>query len=487
MPLRTGFWMFAKSYRLAVAIALCSAASVWAAAPATDAAPVPKVSFYREVKPIFVVQCQGCHSQGKHEGSYDITSRTAMFKAGESHDAAIVPGSPEKSNLLAMITPDKKGPQGKASMPKDKPTLSEKEVELVRRWISEGAADDTPATALAVIDAAHPPTYEAPPVITSLDFSPDDSLLAISGYHEALLYKADGSALVARLVGQAERLQTVAFSPDGKRLAVCGGSPCRFGEVQVWDVAQQQQLLSQMVSYDTLYGASWSADGGKIAFGAADNGVRAIDSTTGNQLLFQGAHSDWVLGTVFSSNSQNLISVSRDRSMKLIEVATQRFVDNITSITPGALKGGLAAIDRHPTKDEVVTGGADGVPKIFRVFREADKQRKIGDDFNLIRSFDALPGRIYSIQYSPDGNQFVVGSSHDGTGQVRVYNANDGKLVSEFDQGGPIFATTFSSDGKTIAAAGYTGEVYLLDSQTGKPLKSFRPSPWEKPATTGVK
>ncbi len=58
-------------------------------------------------------------------------------------------------------------------------------------------------------------------------------------------------------------------------------------------------------------------------------------------MLYQGAHSDWVLDTVFSKDGTYLISVSRDRSMKLVEVATQRFVDNITSITPGALKGGL--------------------------------------------------------------------------------------------------------------------------------------------------
>ncbi len=64
-----------------------------------------------------------------------------------------------------------------------------------------------------------------------------------------------------------------------------------------------------------------------------------------------------------------LVSVSRDRSMKLIEVATQRFVDNITSITPGALKGGLMCVDRHPRRDELLIGGADGEPKTYRMHR----------------------------------------------------------------------------------------------------------------------
>ena len=133
----------------------------------------------------------------------------------------------------------------------------------------------------------HPPVYEATPVLTALDFSPDDTLLAVSGYHEVLLHKADGSGLVARLVGQSERIESMAFSPDGKSLAVTGGSPGRLGEVQVWDIASRKLTYSLPVTYDTVYGASWSPDGTKIAFGCADNTVRAIDAATGKQVLYQ--------------------------------------------------------------------------------------------------------------------------------------------------------------------------------------------------------
>ena len=81
----------------------------------------------------------------------------------------------------------------------------------------------------------------------------------------------DGAKLVARLVGLSERIESVRFSPDGTRLAVTGGLPGRMGEVQVWDVAKRKLLLSVPVTFDTLYGASWSPDGTKIAFGCADN------------------------------------------------------------------------------------------------------------------------------------------------------------------------------------------------------------------------
>ena len=165
-------------------------------------------------------------------------------------------------------------------MPKNAAPLPAAEVEMVRKWIAAGAKDDTPANVRDAINADHPPVYDLPPVITSIDFSPDGKLLAVAGYHEVLLQKADGSGLVGRLVGLSERIQALAFSPDGTYLAVAGGSPGRFGELQIWDVAKKKLKLSHPVTFDTIYGVSWSPDGTKIAFGCSDNTVRAIDVAT---------------------------------------------------------------------------------------------------------------------------------------------------------------------------------------------------------------
>jgi WD40 repeat protein len=319
-------------------------------------------------------------------------------------------------------------------------------------------------------------------------------LLAISGYHEVLLHKGDGSEIVARLIGLSERIESIAFSPDGKRLAVAGGSPGRFGEIQVWDVPRRKLRLSVPVTFDTVYGVSWSHDGNKIAFGCADNTVRAIDAATGKQVLFQGAHNDWVLGTVFSKDSTYLVSISRDRSMKLTEVATQRFIDNITSITPGALKGGLLAVARNPVKrdtkvkntavgtdqsekwyDELLIGGDDGVPRLYKMHRTT--KRVIGDDANKIREYEKMPGLVYALAFSADGSRFAAGSSLDGQGELRVYQTTDGKVVSKLSGIGPIYSVSFRPDGKQVASVGFDGTVRLTDTETGKVIKEFIPVP----------
>jgi WD40 repeat protein len=471
------------------------------------------ISFYKQILPIFQAHCQGCHQPAKARGEYDMTTFAKLLQGGESGDAAIVPGQPHKSYLLELITPNK---EGKAKMPEGKKALAEQEIELIKRWIAQGAKDDTPANARQKYDKDHPPVYTRPPVITSIDYSPDGKLLAVAGFHEVLLTDPETGKLVARLVGLAERIQSVRFSPDGKRLAVTGGLPGRIGEVQIWDVAERQLQLSVPVTYDTVYGASWSPDGTKIAFGCGDNTVRAIDAKTGGQILYMGSHTDWPLATVFSTEGSHLISVGRDMTAKLTEVAHQRFVDNITSITPGALKGGIQAVDRHPTRNEIVIGGSDSVVKVYRVHRLTT--RVIGDDANLIREMPPMKGRIFSVAVSRDGKRIAAGSSLDGTGEVQVcgyefstdlpgnikrinekvvtsrspqekeelekYHKDGVKLISklEMKQAG-AFAVSFHPNGKTLAVACTDGVIRLIDPEKGTIQKEFAPAPLSKGAT----
>ena len=483
--------------RLAVAAALLALGLPLRAAEPADKAPEApaEVSYYREVRPIFQQHCQGCHQPAKPLGGFIMTDHADLLQKGNSDKPGVVPGKPDQSHLVELISAHG---EKKPTMPKGKDPLLSHDVELITKWIAQGARDDTPPSAREVVDAEHPPAYVLPPVISALAYSPDGQLLAVSGYHEVLVHKADGSELVARLVGLSERIQSLAFSPDGTELAVAGGSPCRFGEIQVWDVAKKKLKLSLSVTFDTLYGVSWSPDASTIAFGCADNTVRAIDAATGKQVLYQGTHDDWVLDTTFSTDGEYLVSVSRDRSMRLTEVATQRFIDNVTSITPGALKDGLLTVARRPLKEkkmvksppdpaehlynEILCAGADGTPRLYKMHREV--KRVIGDDANKIREYEPMPGRVFSVSFTADGDRFVAGSSLEGRGEARVYQVNDGKLLARLDgEKGAVYAVAFRPDGQQVASAGFDGVVRLNDPQTGKLIKEFVPVPLQ---ATGV-
>ena len=474
-------------------------------AAGTDATAKPApASYVRDVLPILQANCHGCHQPAKAGGKLEMTAFKSLVAGGESGTPAIVPGKPDESYLIAQITPE----GGEAAMPQGKKPLADVEIALIRQWIEEGARDDTPPDSTPPIDADHPPIYSGPPVITSLDWSPDGTILAVAGFHEVLLQKADGNGLVARLVGMSERIESVRFSPDGTKLAVTGGRPGRMGEVQIWNVADRTLLASIPVTNDSVFGASWSPDGKRVAFGGTDKSVRVVDAETGEQVLFQTAHDDWVLGTAFSVDGGHLVSVGRDMTAKLIEVPTQRFVDNITSITPGALKGGIQSVMRHPLRDEVLFGGADGIPKIYRFHRVT--ARVIGDDANLLWELPPLPGRIFSVDITADGRTIAAGSSLDGHGYVNTYRMEAApaipapiqailnkpdinrsgdertQLKKHFEQGvqtlaktevaeGGVYAIALSPNGDRVAAAGGDGTVRLFDTQSGSVLTSFVP------------
>ena len=461
------------------------------------------ISYQRDVRPILQANCQGCHQPAKAEGEYVMTNFDRLLRGGESGDAAIVAGKPQDSYLIDLITPV----DGAAEMPRGRQPLGDAERQLIAEWIRQGAKNDSRARG-AIYDQAHPPQYHQLPSITSLDYSPDGKMLAVAGFHEVTLHNSDGSSRITRLIGLSPRIESVRFSPDGRHLAVTGGSPSEAGEVQIWDMESFELVLSVPIALDTLRGASWSPNGKLLAFGCTDNSVRAMDVETGEIIFSQAANNDWVLGTVFSSDGSHLASVSRDQTAKLSEIATQQLVDNITSVSDGAFKGGIHCVAKHPLRDEILFGGADGIPKIYRMFRVVNSQRD-GDE-NLLWNLPPLSGRIFAMDISQDGRRIAVGSSSDKGGMLHVFGmepnpiipdeiqkilnrpprvrkpAEQQRLAKHFKQGVEVLAETRIPDsgvfavavhpaGQRVAIAGGDGMVRLVDMHSGLVDRQFAP------------
>jgi len=428
-----------------------------------------KVSYYRSVRPILQRRCSGCHFDGKREGGLSVLAVTELLKGGDA-GASVAAGKPDDSPLIQRVSGEK------PDMPLNADPLTSEQIETLRTWIAQGAVDDTPADVGQAIDATHPPVYRTAPLVASIDYSPDGKRLAVAGYHEVLIHTLDGTAPVQRLIGRAQRVESLSFSPDGQILAVAAGTPSLFGELQLWNVGESKLVHAVTLSHDAMFGVSFNADGTLVGFGGADNRVRVVKVETGEVTMRMDAHSDWVHGTTFSLKNDHVISVSRDRSMKLTIVANGQFVDNITSITPGALKGGLVDVQRHPTQEQVLAVGSDGEPRLYKIFRE--QARQIGDDFNLVRAYQKLPGRLTDLDFSPSGSRFVVGASTATSGSARVYMTDDpAKVVDLQGLASPVFAVSFRPDEKQVAVAGFDGVIRLFNAESGAIEASFPAGP----------
>jgi Protein of unknown function (DUF1553)/Protein of unknown function (DUF1549)/Planctomycete cytochrome C len=93
------------------------------------------VSFSNEIQPILNQNCVQCHGGVRQKNGVSFVFREDALGRGKSGRLTIVPGHPEKSELIARITSS----DPEARMPYHAPPLPSKQIELLRRWIKEGA------------------------------------------------------------------------------------------------------------------------------------------------------------------------------------------------------------------------------------------------------------------------------------------------------------------------------------------------------------
>ena len=105
-----------------------------------------------------------------------------------------------------------------------------------------------------------------------------------------------------------------------------------------------------------------------------------------------------------------------------------------------------------------MVGGSDGVPQVLRTTRGT--QRVIGDNSNLVRKFPPMPGRIFGLDFAPEGKKIIAGSSYNGTGSVHLYQSDYDSSVS--DELKKAFERPLDGNSKKLLGEYHTKEVKLL-------------------------
>src|SRR4051794_7940388 len=104
--------------------ALASTVPMLFAVCAAGAEPA-KISYYKDIRPIFQMNCQGCHQPARPQGGVVLTGHAELLKPDEMGNRVVVPGKPEASELISSITPQKGKP---AKMPKEGSPLADAQV-----------------------------------------------------------------------------------------------------------------------------------------------------------------------------------------------------------------------------------------------------------------------------------------------------------------------------------------------------------------------
>jgi len=439
-----------------------------AAEPKAPANP-PPVSFMRDVAPILVRSCIACHNPKKSESKYVMTTFQQLAKGGKQGEGiTLVPGSPDDCYLIDVLLPD-----AEPRMPYKQDPLQDDELELLTRWVAEGAkydgndpAEDWTFLLRKTQHVAAPEVYPTTIPITALEFTPDGREILASGFHELTGWTIEGS-LRRRVPGLLERIYDIAYSSDGTRLAVAAGDPGQYGLVRVWMVDGDGELKPERdlaESQDAVFAVAFSPDGSRLATAGADRTIRVYETTSGKLLAQIEDHADWVLDLAFNSDGTRLATASRDKTSKVFDVEQR---ESLVTFTGHAQP--VFAVAVLPDGKRVATAGEDARVRIWNADGEAKQVRELG----------GFEGPVFALKLSPDGQTLAAASADH---RVRLFDPSDGKLIRTLEGHRDwIYALAITRDGGTLASGSWDGQVRLWNLSDGKNLTSILAAPGYHP------
>jgi WD40 repeat protein len=307
-----------------------------------------------------------------------------------------------------------------------------------------------------------------------LALSPDGRLVA-SGDEggKVRLWDAATGRLVRVLPGKPARLTSLAFSPDGGRLAAGGDD-----RACLWDVATGRAVRDFSGSWFGVHALAFAPDGKALALALFPSDVRVLDLATGKQVLelhgerdrrqpyFGGDH---FTGLAFAPDGKALAAGGRcqtstpthktiagqERPVLLTSETGRVWVWDYPSGKPRYKLGGdlkmVHGLAFGPGGRTLVT--ADGRPP--RVWDAAT-----GKPVRRIE-VSGMPGSTESLAVGPDGRGFAVAD-----GRVRGWDLASGKVDNPFDSW--VAGLALSGDGRTLATRDGHGFLAVWDPATGK-------------------
>lgn len=336
---------------------------------------------------------------------------------------------------------------------------------------AQTAAPPPQKHSLAMPAVVAPPTGQPVPSIecvvtfgplvptSALAFSPDGKTLAVGGYQEVLLWDVASGKLSKRVgMGQvAGFVHALAFGIDGRSLVVAEGTPSSSGAVRVFDVETGGQTSSFEEPKDVVYSLASSPDGKLLAAGGADGLAHIWNMEEKKLAATIKDHGDWVLGVSFSPDGKFLATASADNTSQVWEVGTWKSLKRLpqTDTVRGAVfsaDGTLVALAVGGPKDRAIR---------IRRRDNAQETRVIG--LGITTPLD--------IVWAPKGNKIYVPCS-DNT--LKVYNAANGAPIANVvGHGDWVYCVAVNADETRFASGSADGTVKLWNGLDNKLLATL--------------
>jgi WD40 repeat protein len=278
--------------------------------------------------------------------------------------------------------------------------------------------------------------------VYSVAWSPDGKRLATGSEDKtAKVWDAATGKELLTLSGHSAPVNSIAWSPDGKRLAT--GSDDK--TAKVWDAATCKELLTLSGHRGKVLSVGWSPDDKRLATASYDATAKVWDVATGKELLTLSGHSGMVLSVAWSPDGKRLATASYDKTAKVWDAATGKELLTLSGHRDIVLRAAWS-----PNGKRLATGNADTTAKVWDAATGKE-----------LLTLSGPSSYVFSVAWSPDGKRLATASDD----KTKVWDAATGKELLTLSGSEMVFSVAWSPDGKQLAVASRDGvvQVYAMD------------------------
>jgi WD40 repeat protein/tRNA A-37 threonylcarbamoyl transferase component Bud32 len=281
--------------------------------------------------------------------------------------------------------------------------------------------------------------------VSSVAYSPDGTRLASASWDQTIkLWDTRTGAELATLRGGGG---PVCYSPDGTRLASASGS-----EVKLWDTRRGAEIATLRGHTGEVRSVVYSPDSTRLASASGDNTVKLWDATSGAAIATLRGHTLRVTSVAYSSDGTRLASASYDNTVKLW--------DAISGAAIVTLRGGGGPVCYSPDGTRLASASGSEV-KLWDARRGAE-----------VATLRGHTDQITSVAYSPDGT-WLATASRDNT--LKLWDGRSGAAVGTLGgHTGWVSSVCYSPDGTRLASASYDQTVKLWDARSETLIATVR-------------
>jgi WD domain, G-beta repeat len=432
-------------------------------------------TYWADVRPILRKHCTVCHNERKLDEP-DVSAGLALNTPELIKKGGKIPvmkvGKPDESLLISLL----KSKDLKRRMPLDADPLEAEQIAILRKWVETGAAEgvkpkDDEAVPTTVrprrkLDVNFPmklavkgkpveivlPVGPLPPV-AAVAFSPDGQHLAVGTYGRVTVWDLT-TVKPTVFTNVLAAVNDLKFSPDGSLLAVSGGQPSARGDLRLFSTKDWKLVHNLGGHADVVSAVSFSPDGSRLASASFDKTVKLWTVADGKLAHTFTGHSDFVYSVAFAPKGDWYATASKDRTGRIVDAVTGK-----GRLTFSGMDNEVIAVAVRPDGAQVVTSGLE--PQLHwwdaTTGERLRRQGGHGEGVNEI-AFDKA-------------GKLAVSAGSDKT--LRLWNPQTGAAIRTLAPGSVVYAVVLDAAGKRVAAGCADGQVRLFEVEAGRHMATL--------------